>query len=230
MTRTTTTAAATHGANVRKLRPPRARIMRSSCGPYATEDNASLAKMGSARCLGSSWPSSCSDGNGSPISHRLGDRTSLVTRCDTLLLSGPRASRIRRGAAQFILKSPVRTSSSFTFRSSTTSLVSSFRAAMLRSSVATWWRKSLITISASRSHCSPRRGLPTVGCGPPVSPHSGLRARQKPGLRGGFSWPGPMLNRTSSASLRIESVRSVSMSSSSPSRAASSARPAAVMS
>src|SRR4051812_47457605 len=36
--------------------------------------------MGSASRLGRSCPSSFSDGSGSPISHRLGDRVSLVTR------------------------------------------------------------------------------------------------------------------------------------------------------
>src|SRR5450830_1965094 len=38
--------------------------------------------MGSAKCFGRSWPSSFSDANGSPISHRFGDRTSLVTRSE----------------------------------------------------------------------------------------------------------------------------------------------------
>src|SRR6187402_3189639 len=54
--------------------------------------------MGSARRLGSSWPSSFSDGSGSPISHRLGDRVSLVTRGEHTprlrLMKKPR--RVRR--------------------------------------------------------------------------------------------------------------------------------------
>src|SRR5215217_2658475 len=102
VTSSTTTATATHGAKLRNARPPTMRIMRSSCGAYATEDNGSLAKIGSARCLGRSCPSSFSVGRGSPMIQFFGDfssaggsPTSFVTADDTT----PAGVRVKSGGS-----------------------------------------------------------------------------------------------------------------------------------
>src|SRR5690349_6347854 len=49
------------------------RIITSSCGAYATDESGSLAKIGSAKRFGRSWPSSFSVGSGSPMIQCFGD-------------------------------------------------------------------------------------------------------------------------------------------------------------